>query len=757
MQPIFNPRLFVREGKPERSEISAVRQTIFERLLYIFSLIGLLAVVTGAIEAFLQGKWYFSSLYAGIYLLFLLVTFGSRRISYKTRAVVLVCCLYLIALAVLVRIGLSGVGTLILVGVCFLSAVFFGLRGGIIAIFLSLASMGLVGAGMTTGIIEIYPDHMLTSLSLMAWITFLFVFFMITSVTVLAPEMFSLSIEHSLDLIEEHKIKLEINNQHLLLEIEERKKMEEALRAGERKYRSVIENIQDVFYRLDKKGKLVMTSPSGARMFGYTFIEEMNGLPLEHFMPDAHERQALMEKLKKNGSVNDFEAVMRRTDGSTFTASITVHFYYDDTGDPKGTEGIIRDITERRQAQEERKRLSDYLDNIINSMPSLLVGVDREGRVSQWNLAAEKTTGICAEKARGQNLEHVLPMLGRELENVQEAIRNKSVRSEVKVPRQTEGVMHYDDITVYPLVTNGVEGAVIRVDDVTERVRMEEMMIQSEKMLSVGGLAAGMAHEINNPLGVILQASQNVLRRVSPDLPANSRIAEECGTTLSALRTYLERREIPEFLDDIRKSGERAAGIVSNMLSFSRKADGRGTPADMGELLDQTLDLAGSDYDLKKKYDFRKIEIVREYDPEVPKAVCQTSKIQQVFLNILRNGAEAMQEQRARAKEHGIKVLTPRFTLRVMREGEMVRVEIEDNGPGMDEATRKRVFEPFFTTKAPGVGTGLGLSVSYFIIAEEHRGTLSIESNPGMGAMFVVRLPVEGGSYGRGEDPNFGG
>ncbi|MFO7598473.1 MAG: PAS domain S-box protein [Candidatus Desulfacyla sp.] len=748
MQPISKRLSFFRRGKPERDEISAVRQTILNRLLYVFSLVGLPAVVIGAAQTLLQGRWVFSSLYVGIYLLFLLATFGSRRFPYKARAMVLVSCLYLIALTALLRIGLSGVGILILVGVCFLSAVLFGLRGGIIAIALSLASMGLVGAGMTSGLIEIHPVHMLTSVSLMAWITFLCVFLMITCVTVLSPEMFSRSIERSLDLLEEHKVKLEINNQQLQEEIREREWVEQALRKSEKKYRSVIENIQDVFYRSDENGRLLMGSPSGARMFGYTSIDEMIGLPLDHFWPDSRERQVLLERIKKDGSVNDLEAVLKRKDGSTFNASFTTHFYYDEDGRLLGTEGIIRDITERKQAEEERRRLSNYLDNIINSMPSVLVGVDREGRVSQWNLAAERATGIRAADARGQILEKLMPELGRELEKIQDAIRNRRVKSDVNVPRQSDGTVRYDDITVYPLITNGVEGAVIRVDDVTERVRMEEMMIQSEKMLSVGGLAAGMAHEINNPLGVILQASQNVLRRVSPDLPANSRIAEECGTTLAAVRTYLERREIPEFLDDIRKSGERAAGIVSNMLSFSRKAEGEGRPTNLAELLDQTLGLAESDYDLKKKYDFRQIEIVREYDPEAPMVVCQASKIQQVFLNILRNGAEAMQEQRGGSVERGANVETPRLILRVMEDGEMMRVEIEDNGPGMDEATCKRVFEPFFTTKAPGVGTGLGLSVSYFIIAEEHRGTLSVESVPGAGAKFILRMPSEGSKQG---------
>jgi signal transduction histidine kinase len=183
------------------------------------------------------------------------------------------------------------------------------------------------------------------------------------------------------------------------------------------------------------------------------------------------------------------------------------------------------------------------------------------------------------------------------------------------------------------------------------------------------------------------------------------------------------------------------------MLSFSRKADGEGSSADLRDLLDRTVELAGSDYDLKKKHDFRQIEIRREYEADVPMVACHSSKMQQVFLNILRNGAEAMNEQRAESEEHGAKKKAPRFILRVKRDGEMVCVEIEDNGPGMDEETRKRVFEPFFTTKDPGEGTGLGLSVSYFIVTEEHGGVLEVESSPGSGAKFIIRLPLQEGWY----------
>ncbi|NIA15009.1 MAG: ABC transporter substrate-binding protein [Nitrospiraceae bacterium] len=400
--------------------------------------------------------------------------------------------------------------------------------------------------------------------------------------------------------------------------------------------------------------------------------------------------------------------------------------------------GMI-DATERRRAEEELRHLRNYLSNIIDSMPSMLVGVDPEGNVTQWNSEAQRATGVSAVDAVGQPLAQAFPRLAAEMERVREAMRMRDVRFGPRQARKEHGETRYEDVTVYPLISNGVEGAVIRVDDVTERVRIEEMMVQSEKMMSVGGLAAGMAHEINNPLAGMMQSASVLSDRLTNlELPANQRAAVAAGTTMDAIRAFMEARGVPAMLDNIRESGIRAAEIVSNMLSFARKGDSSFSSHDLAELLDQCVDLAGSDFDLEKKYDFRQIEIVREYEEDLPPIPCESGKIQQVFLNTLRNGAEAMQE--AMQKGEGKKL---RFILRLAyeRDAGMVRIEIEDNGPGMDEATRKRVFEPFFTTKPTDQGTGLGLSVSYFIVTENHGGEMNVESTPGEGTTFIIRLP----------------
>jgi len=222
------------------------------------------------------------------------------------------------------------------------------------------------------------------------------------------------------------------------------------------------------------------------------------------------------------------------------------------------------------------------------------------------------------------------------------------------------------------------------------------------------------------------------LRRISPELEKNRQVADDLGLDLEAMQTYFEQREVLGFLHGIQDAGKRAARIVSDMLTFSRKSEAELVPANLHDLLDTALRLADSDYDLKRRYDLKQIDIRREYSPEVGEVKCDPTEIEQVILNLVRNAAQAMTESGS-----------GRFiTLRTGRDGDHVRIDVIDNGPGMDEKTRKRVFEPFFTTKEVGVGTGLGLAVSYFIVTEQHKGTMSVHSAPGLGTRFTLRLPL---------------
>jgi len=392
------------------------------------------------------------------------------------------------------------------------------------------------------------------------------------------------------------------------------------------------------------------------------------------------------------------------------------------------------EIDQHQKTSVALKKSKDYIDNILNSMPSMLISLDPELRITQWNIRAEELSGVKVADALGKPVVDLVP----EFEPLKDKIRDTLAKGEnyflPKQVRTTDQGEVFEDITVYPLISKYVKGTVIRVDDVTDHVRMEQMVVQSEKMMSVGGLAAGMAHEINNPLAGMMQNAQVVLRRIQEDIPASVASAKAAGTTLGVIREFMNHRGIIKQLESINQAGVRASQIVQNMLSFSRQDYSGKVLQDIAFILDQTLELAGSDYNLKKQYDFKEIKIVRDYHPQTPQVSCEITKIQQVFYNILKNCAEAMQE---------IDPLeTPSFYLKIAPQGKFVVIEIQDNGPGMDREIQKRIFEPFFTTKPVGQGTGLGLSVSYFIITDNHNGKMDVISEPGKGARFVIHLPV---------------
>ena len=381
--------------------------------------------------------------------------------------------------------------------------------------------------------------------------------------------------------------------------------------------------------------------------------------------------------------------------------------------------------------------LQSYLSDIIDSMPSIIVRVDNEMTVAQWNLKAEQITGISSSQALGNAFEVLFPHLQPRSENIRHAIVNKRILRDTKVPRAGEDQLLYDDIMVYPLMSEGMEGAVIRMDDVTERVKLEAMMVQSEKMMSVGGLAAGMAHEINNPLAGILQNIQVLRNRMSKALPKNIEVAHRLGLVPGMIDQYMEERGMYVLMDNMMQAGKRAAQIVDNMLSFSSKEQHDFSRAGIADLMDKSIDLARNDYSLEKRYDFKQIRILRQYpDPDLC-VFCHPSMLQQVFFNILKNGAPAM----ASVLDE---TCAPSFTISIGKNGQTAWINITDNGPGMDKETCKRIFEPFFTTKEIGVGSGLGLSVSYFIIAENHGGTIEAISALGKGSSFIIRLPIKG-------------
>ncbi len=515
-------------------------------------------------------------------------------------------------------------------------------------------------------------------------------------------------------------------------DITDKKKIETALRQSERRSRALLKAIPDLMFIINRDG--VFTDYETFNKPLYT-PNDFHGKKVEEILPSdiaAMTREKVIQTLE-TGKIQIYVYSLDDTRGNPlfFEARMV-------PAEEDSAMVIVRDITKQKQQEAELHNLRNYLSNIIDSMPSVLVGVDAANKVTLWNTMAEHSTKISSNSAKGKILSEVFPQIAPLMEKISESIRVKEVRSEQKKSRITNGGTVYEDLTVFPLITNGVEGAVIRIDDVTDKMIMEEHIVQSEKMLSVGGLAAGMAHEINNPLAGMIQTASVMASRLGDDLDiqANVDAANSSGTSIEAVSRFMELRGIIRMIESINESGKRITEIVGNMLSFARKSTFLKASEDIISIIEKTLELASTDYNLEKNYDFKTIEVEKEFDENLPLIPCEGAKIQQVLLNLLQNGSQAMQEANTE---------NPRFIIRagIDSEGNMLKIEIEDNGPGIDDEIRKRVFEPFFTSKPVGKGTGLGLSVSYFIVTQNHGGEMEVESRPGSGTNFIIRLPLE--------------
>lgn len=520
-------------------------------------------------------------------------------------------------------------------------------------------------------------------------------------------------------------------------EIEARNK---ALSTSETRLKAIMDNTTSLISLKGLEGEYIAVNDPFCRMLGRTQAEIVGRTDQAFFSrSDAaqfktHDTMAL----KQAGPVEFEEVIRLRVPALTV---ISVRFPLTDAdGQAYAVCSIATDITERKRSEEQVRQMQVHLQQVVDLMPSVLVGVDPDALITEWNAQAEVYSGRDAASVLGQPVQQVLADFPLDWAAIQQAVVTGEIYRVSKIAHATKAGSRTLDLVVYPLhETGGIRGAVLRIDDTTERVRMEEMLVQSEKMVSVGGLAAGMAHEINNPLAGILQNLQVLRNRLWKDLPKNRSVADALGLDLTILEAYLEQRKAMTMFDDVEASARRAAAIVANMLSFSRKSDASAvkTSHDLASLLDQTLALAASDFNLKKQYDFRKIDIVREYEAHLPPVPCDAGSLQQVFFNLMHNAAQAMGTQ-----EDGGGIAKPRLTLRLHYHHNKMRIEVADNGPGMPPEVSKRIFEPFYTTKTTGEGTGLGLAVAYFIVTESHNGALNVISTPGQGSRFVIDLPL---------------
>ncbi|HOI50791.1 MAG TPA: ATP-binding protein [Azonexus sp.] len=254
----------------------------------------------------------------------------------------------------------------------------------------------------------------------------------------------------------------------------------------------------------------------------------------------------------------------------------------------------------------------------------------------------------------------------------------------------------------------------------------QQQLLQSEKMAAIGQLAAGVAHEINNPIGFVnsnLSSLKHYVEQLLSVIAAyEGGNAEAIGAARRAADLDFLREDLPALLAESQEGLGRVTRIVQDLKDFSRVDQTERQHADLNAAMQSTLNVVRNEL----KY---KADVILELG-EIPEVDCVPAQINQVFMNLLVNAAQAIQE-------HG------RITVRSGVAGERVWFEVEDTGRGMSDAVRQRIFEPFFTTKPVGKGTGLGLSISYDIIVKKHRGYIDVDSEPGKGSRFRIWLPIK--------------
>ncbi len=352
---------------------------------------------------------------------------------------------------------------------------------------------------------------------------------------------------------------------------------------------------------------------------------------------------------------------------------------------------------EREAAQREAQRA--HLASLAESLSDGVVLVDAELRVTSLNEAARQHLSSLggAVAAEGGALDD--PAL---VDLAREALSSQKPTSLRELPASPASVeRRYLMAMAAPLAgSNEGSQAVVILRDVTEERLMQERLLQSEKMVSVGQLVSGVAHELNNPLTGIMGFAQLLLAR---DLDEST------------------KRDV----NTIHTEAERAAKIVQNLLSFARRKKAEKEMANLNVLLERVLELCS--YELAVK----DIGLELDLDPRLPETMVDANQIQQVFFNIIINAEHAM----VGANGHGT------LSVRSWREKDVVRLTFHDDGPGMAPETLRRIFDPFFTTKETGEGTGLGLTICYGIM-EDHGGRIWAESQPGRGTSFTVELPI---------------
>jgi PAS domain S-box-containing protein len=473
-------------------------------------------------------------------------------------------------------------------------------------------------------------------------------------------------------------------------------------REKEQRFTQLFESLEEGVYISTPEGKLLEVNPALVSILGYASKEDLLNLPPEQLSVDARGEPALGRTGSQSGRTRTRELRLKRKDGGVAVCVDTSTGVMEE-GRLVRYQGTLVDVTEKRALERQLRRQEEFRQRLLESFPDLILVLDMKGQYTFVSARISELLGYGPEHLIGKNVddvENTSPELAALYRTV---ATGKSSRTSCEY-----GSRHHDGSwrtmlgMASPLLNaeGKPAGVIISVRDVTMEKKLEQQIIQSERLAAMGQMIGGFAHELNNPLTSILGMAE---------------LLQEGGVSEAAHKQ----------IGILHQQARRAAEIVQNLQYFARPpAPGR-SQVNLNELVQRTVQM--------QAYPLRKSNITVDFlqEPSIPAIVADPNQLMQVFLNLLLNAEQAIRESREKGT----------IRVRIGRNPDSVWIVFQDDGPGIAPENLTHIFDPFFTTRRPGRGTGLGLSICKTVL-REHGGNIEAASAPGGGAVFTITLPV---------------